>query len=143
MEGEADEFVEDDLMADAGMGELGEDRLGAVGGSVDAMVESMPTVFEGDGMGVAAMLKFAGRGGSEVSSVVMSLDELKLALGGVSFANSTARAISDKSLSPNRLFTLPTTLSCCSAKSWYIVSVATGICKGSPNELATDIASHG
>ena len=61
MEGDADVLVEEDRMAEAGMGELGKDRDGAAGGSVDAMVAStetagLPTTLDGDGIGVDAML---------------------------------------------------------------------------------------
>ena len=80
-------------IADAGMGEFGIDRCGAAGGNVEVIVEStdttaaLPGFLKGDEDGVAAMLKFAGRGGKAVSAVI-SLDEPKLALGGVSDVKS-------------------------------------------------------
>lgn len=79
-------------IADAGMGEFGIDRCGAAGGKVEAIVEStdtagLPGFLKGDEDGVAAMLKFAGRGGKAVSAVI-SLDEPKLALCGVSDVKS-------------------------------------------------------
>ena len=48
-------------MADAGMGDVWKDIWGAAGGSVKAMVAStetagLPMPFEGDGIGVDAML---------------------------------------------------------------------------------------
>ena len=62
MEGEEDVTVEEERMADGmGMGELGKGREGAVGGRVEAMVESTDTagllsILDGDGMGVDAIL---------------------------------------------------------------------------------------
>lgn len=81
MEGDRELLAEPVRIAEAGIGELGTDRVigGDMGGRVEASVASTKTVLVGDAFGVP-MLKV-------VESVFeSSFDELKLAFGGVSVA---------------------------------------------------------